>query len=73
GALEDHPLGMICTRGAHSPEIVHDPARLKHPMRRVGPKGTHDFERISWDAAFETVVGELRRIKAEHGAEATAI
>ena len=73
GALEDHPLGMICTRGAHSPEIVHDPARLEHPLRRVGPKGTHEFERISWDAAFEIIVGELRRIKAEHGAEATAI
>ena len=73
GALEDHPLGMICTRGAHSPEIVYDPARLEHPMRRVGPKGTHEFERISWDAAFEKIVGELRRIKAQHGAEATAI
>ena len=73
GALRDHPLGMICTRGAHSPEIVHDPDRLRYPMRRVGPKGTHEFEQISWNAAFETIVGELERTKEEHGAEATAI
>ena len=31
----DHPLGMLCTIGAHSPEIVNDPDRLKYPMRRI--------------------------------------
>lgn len=72
-ALKDHPLGMICTIGAHSPEIVHDPHRLQYPMRRVGHKGTYEFERISWNEAFETIVGKLEKIKAEHGAEATAI
>ncbi|MFQ5798179.1 MAG: molybdopterin-dependent oxidoreductase, partial [Bacteroidota bacterium] len=71
--LKDHPLGMICTIGAHSPEIVHDPHRLKYPMRRVGSKGTYEFEQISWDAAFEIIVHKLEEIKTDHGAEATAI
>ncbi len=71
--LPNHPLGMICTNGAHSPEIVHDPNRLRHPLRRVGPKGTYDFEPISWDEAMETVASRLQGIKAQHGAEATAI
>ncbi|MEE8551080.1 MAG: molybdopterin-dependent oxidoreductase, partial [Gemmatimonadota bacterium] len=71
--LKDHPLGMICTNGVHSAEIVHDPDRLKYPMRRVGPKGTFEFERISWDEAFEIIVQKLHDVKAEHGAEATAI
>ena len=35
----EHPLGMLCTIGAHSPEIVNDPDRLRHPMKRVGEKG----------------------------------
>ncbi|MCP4661464.1 MAG: molybdopterin-dependent oxidoreductase, partial [bacterium] len=69
----DHPLGMICTIGGHSPEIVYDPQRLRVPLRRSGPKGSHEFERISWDEAFETIVERLERIKAEHGPEATAI
>lgn len=71
--LPDHPLGMICTNGVHSPEIVHDPQRLQHPLKRVGPKGTYEFERISWDEAMETIAERLQTIKAESGPEATAI
>ncbi len=72
-ALPDHPLGMICTIGRHSPEVVHDPNRLRYPLRRTGPKGTYEFERISWDEAFTIIVERLQAIKAEHGPEATAI
>ena len=68
-----HALGMICRRGQHAPEIVHSEHRLRSPMRRVGAKGSHEFERISWDEAYELIVAELQRIKTESGAEATAI
>jgi len=64
---------MICNIGRHSPAVVYDPDRLKHPMRRVGPKGTYRFERISWDEAMETIAGRLLELKAEHGPESTAI
>ena len=40
---------------------------------RTGPKGTYEFERISWDEAYEIIVNRLNRIKAESGPEATAI
>ena len=72
-ALPDHPLGTICTIGRHSPQVVHDPDRLMHPLRRKGPKGTYDFERISWDEAMESVALRLKAIKAESGPEATAV
>ena len=71
--MVDHPLGMICTIGRHSPQIVYDPNRLQTPLRRVGPKGSYEFEPISWDQAFEIIVDKLESIKAEFGAEATAI
>ncbi|MGD8699358.1 MAG: aminotransferase class V-fold PLP-dependent enzyme, partial [Gemmatimonadales bacterium] len=70
---QDHPLGMICTNGAHSAEIVHDPDRLPYPMRRTGPKGTYEFERISWDDAYAIIVERLEALKSEHGPESTAI
>lgn len=69
----DHPLGMICTNGLHSPEIVHDPKRLRTPLKRVGPKGSHEFEPIGWDEAYDIIVAKLQAIKAESGPEATAI
>ena len=69
----DHPLGMICTIGRHSPQVVHDPDRLRTPLRRVGPKGTYDFEPISWDEAMQTIAQRLSATKERHGPEATAI
>jgi anaerobic selenocysteine-containing dehydrogenase len=69
----DHPLGSICRIGRHSPDIVYDPDRLKYPLRRKGPKGSHDFERIGWDNAYDIIVDRLNRLKKEHGPESTAI
>lgn len=68
-----HPLGMICRRGMHSPEIVYSEHRLTRPLRRTGTKGGHDFEPISWDEAYDVIVDRLQAIKAESGPEATAI
>jgi len=68
-----HPLGMICRRGKHAPEIVHSKHRLKTPLRRKGERGTHDFEPISWDVAYETIVERMLTIKQESGPEAMAI
>jgi cysteine desulfurase NifS len=68
-----HPLGMICRRGQHAPEIVYSKHRLRYPMKRVGPKGTHEFERITWDEAYDIIVDNLLKIKTESGPEAVAI
>jgi cysteine desulfurase NifS len=64
---------MICRRGHHAPEIVHSENRLKHPLRRVGPKGSHDFERVSWNEAYDIIVRNLSDIKEESGPEAVAV
>ncbi len=68
-----HPLGMICRRGQHAPEIIYSEHRLKYPMKRVGSKGNYEFERITWDEAYDTIVDNLNRIKEESGPEAVAI
>ncbi|MDR3555368.1 MAG: IscS subfamily cysteine desulfurase [Syntrophobacteraceae bacterium] len=72
-ADEGSPLGIVCKLGQHSAEIVYSENRLQYPLRRKGPKGTYDFERISWEEAFQTIAGKLTTIKDRHGPEATAI
>jgi cysteine desulfurase NifS len=64
---------MICRRGEHAPEIVHSEHRLEYPMKRVGPKGEYEFERVSWDQAYDVIVDNLERLKAESGPESVAI
>ncbi|MBT3364005.1 MAG: IscS subfamily cysteine desulfurase [Chloroflexi bacterium] len=66
-------LGMICRLGEFSPQVVYSKDRIPYPMRRKGPKGTLDFERISWDEAYDTIVDKLNTIKKESGPEATAV
>ncbi len=64
----DHPPLPACARGIgqieRSPVI---PDRLQHPMRRVGPRGSGEFERISWDEALGTVARELCRVRDTYG------
>src|SRR3972149_5853394 len=53
--LKGHPAGIVCPRGAKAKEIVYSPDRLRHPLARVGAKGEGRFERISWDAALDSI------------------
>jgi cysteine desulfurase NifS len=68
-----HSLGTICSLGQHAVEIVYNEYRLKHPMRRIGSKGTYQFERITWDEAYDAIVAGLNKIKAESGPEALTV
>ncbi|HUV02934.1 MAG TPA: IscS subfamily cysteine desulfurase [Desulfobacteria bacterium] len=70
---ERSELGIICKLGEHSPEIVYSKDRVLYPLRRVGEKGTFEFEQISWDAAYDIIVTKLTEIKTQYGPEATAI
>ncbi|MFQ5663475.1 MAG: aminotransferase class V-fold PLP-dependent enzyme, partial [Terriglobia bacterium] len=72
-ADEGHPLGMICRRGEHAPEIIYSQHRVPYPQKRVGPKGTYEFARITWDEAYEIMVKQLNKIREESGPEAVAI
>ena len=60
-------LGMICRRGRHAPDIVYSEHRLKYPMKRVGAKGSYDFERITWDEAYNIIVENLTGLRLNRG------
>jgi anaerobic selenocysteine-containing dehydrogenase len=62
----DHPPthGALCTKVARYIERVYHPERLLHPLRRVGPKGSGRFERVSWDAALDEIAARLQAIAA---------
>lgn len=65
-----YTAGVICAKVARYAERIHHPDRLTHPLRRVGPKGSGRFERISWDEALDLTAQAFRKAEAEHGAEA---
>ncbi|MEI7710780.1 MAG: molybdopterin-dependent oxidoreductase [Rhodospirillales bacterium] len=66
----DHPPLPACARGVGQIERVYHPDRLKYPMRRSGPRGAGQFERISWDKALDEVAAQMRRIRETYGSAA---
>jgi cysteine desulfurase NifS len=66
-------FGVICKLGEHSADIVYSKDRIQYPLRRKGAKGSYDFERISWDDAYEIIVDRLNMIKSKYGPEAASI
>src|SRR5947207_14066893 len=48
--------GVICTKVARDMTVfVHGPQRLLYPLRRVGAKGSGQFEQIPWQAALAEI------------------
>lgn len=68
----DHPMtrGGLCVKLNDFEKRHYHPDRLLYPMKRVGPKGTKQFERISWDEALDTIVEKWQAIIQEHGPQA---
>jgi anaerobic selenocysteine-containing dehydrogenase len=65
-----YTAGVVCAKVARYSERVHNPDRLKTPLRRVGPKGSGRFEPISWDSALDAVAEAFVRAEQRHGSEA---
>ena len=67
-----HPFtqGVICGKVHDYTDRVYSPLRVLHPLRRVGPKGAGEFERIGWDDAIEEIAHRFTRIMGQWGPEA---
>ncbi|OJJ12581.1 formate dehydrogenase [Alphaproteobacteria bacterium AO1-B] len=61
----DHPVnkGVLCAKGASGIMQVTAPSRLRKPLRRSGPRGSGEFEEISWEEALKTAVSWLEPIR----------
>jgi anaerobic selenocysteine-containing dehydrogenase len=61
----DHPVnrGVLCGKGSAGIMQHYSPARLRAPMKRVGPRGSGRFEEIGWDEALEIATGWLGAVR----------
>ena len=61
----NHPVnkGVLCAKGSAGIMQHLSPARLKSPLKRVGPRGSGEFEEISWDEALTLATSWLKEIR----------
>ncbi|NUH66703.1 molybdopterin-dependent oxidoreductase [Sulfitobacter sp. S0837] len=63
----DHPVnqGVLCAKGSAGIMQHNSPARLRNPMKRVGPRGSGAFESISWNEALQIATDWLEPLRRE--------
>ncbi|RAO53822.1 Dimethylsulfoxide reductase [Micromonospora noduli] len=67
----EHPFthGTLCVKVNQYLDHAASPDRLRHALRRSGPKGTGRFTRISLDSAFDEIAERFNRVRHEYGGE----
>ncbi|MBW9051142.1 molybdopterin-containing oxidoreductase family protein [Rhizobium mesosinicum] len=67
-----HPItkGGLCVKLNDFADHHYNPDRVLYPLRRVGPKGSNSFERISWETAIDEIQTRWKAIIENDGAEA---
>ena len=71
----DNPVfrDNICMKGIVAPKGFANPNRLMHPLKRVGERGSGQWEQVTWEEAFADIGARLKKIIADHGPEAWAV
>ena len=64
--IEGNPLhpgsrGRNCAKGPATLNQVYDTERVLYPMKRVGERGSGQWERISWDDALAAIGGRISK------------
>ncbi len=69
---KEHPMtqGVLCVKLKDYHDHHYNPDRVLHPLKRTGPKGSKQYERISWDAAIQEIRDRWIAIIAKYGAQA---
>ena len=68
--LEGNPFhpgsrGRNCAKGPATLTQINDPDRILYPMKRSGPRGGGQWERVSWDDALDAIAGQIRAALTE--------
>lgn len=71
---EGHPFneGKLCPKGSANRQYIYRADRIKTPLRRVGPRGSGEFEPISWEEAYGEIARKLLDYRAQFGANSVA-
>jgi len=63
----EHPVsqGRLCVRGQAAIQVTYHPDRLTQPLRRVGARGSGQFEAVSWDDALGELLDQLDALRTD--------
>ncbi len=62
-----HPInsGSLCPKGHAALEMLYHPDRILQPLKRSGPKGSNEWEPISWEQALQEIGERLKALREQ--------
>ncbi len=71
----DNPMlaRNICFKGTAAPQIHNHPDRLRVPLKRIGERGSDNWEEISYEQAMDEIAQRLQTVVDRYGPEAFAV
>ena len=63
----EHPgsRGRNCAKGPATLNQVEDPERIRYPMKRIGPRGGGQWQRVSWGEVLDDIAARVRKALVE--------
>jgi len=68
----DASIQRGCQRGGINVEFLDHPGRVNYPLKRIGERGSGNWQRVSWSEALDDIALKLRLLKERFGAETLA-
>lgn len=70
--LEPNPAfpksrAMLCAKGNAGIKVLYDPDRLKHPLIRIGERGSGQWRKASWKEALDYTAERLVKVRDQYG------
>ncbi len=65
--IKDYPMnkGRLCPKGQSGLQVLYDPDRIRHPLKRTGRRGEGKWEKISWKEGMDLITQRLRTLRQE--------
>lgn len=57
----------VCVKGLSYAQYHYSQTRLKYPLKRVGERGSGQWEQIGWDEAIQTICSNFTEIQGKYG------
>ncbi|HUZ45538.1 MAG TPA: molybdopterin-dependent oxidoreductase [Terriglobia bacterium] len=61
-----HPVnqGRLCAWGQAGLQVTYNPDRIRFPLKRSGPRGSGEYQEITWEEAIKELVSHLSSLKS---------
>ena len=65
--IKDYPInkGRLCPKGQSGLQVLYDPDRIRHPLKRKGKRSEGSWEKISWEEGLRLVIDRLKGLRRE--------